>query len=31
MVKSSSDMVNAIRKPERMPGKISGTITLKNA
>ena len=31
LMKSSSDMVNAMRKPESIPGKISGTMTLKNA
>ena len=31
MIKSSSDMVNAIRKPERIPGRISGNTTLKKA
>ena len=31
MIKSSKDMVNAIKKPDKMPGKMSGNTTLKNA
>ena len=31
MTKSSTDMVNASRNPERTPGIISGSTTLKNA
>ena len=31
MMKSSSDMVKASRKPESTPGRISGNTTLKKA
>ena len=31
ITKSSKDMVNASRKPDRTPGRISGKTTLKKA
>ena len=31
MIKSSNDMVNANKNPDKIPGNISGKITFRNA